>query len=61
MGPDCTLFVTDLAARRLVATFASGLAVFDAASRKLVKRLQTGRGAGIHMDASSYGAFVLHA
>lgn len=34
------------------------LAVFDAATRKPVKRLQTGRGAGIYMDAAGNRAFV---
>jgi len=83
VGPDGTLYVIDLAARRVAASFASGLdgahrlaftpdgrqvmvvsvktgalAVFEAASRRLVKRLQTGRGAGIHMDAGDNRAFV---
>lgn len=82
-APDGTLYVIDIAARRVVATLASdldgahrlaftpdgrlvmvvsvktgALAMYDAAARVLVKRLQTGRGAGIYMDAGSNRAFV---
>ncbi|WP_228325827.1 YncE family protein [Xanthomonas cassavae] len=42
----------------VVSVNTGALAVFDAASRTLVKRLQIGRGAGIHMDASGNRAFV---
>lgn len=83
VGPDGVLYVIDLAAHRVAATFASGLdgvhrlaftpdgrqvmvvsvktgalAVFDAVTRKPVKRLQTGRGAGIFMDKAGHRAFV---
>nr|WP_280304664.1 YncE family protein [Xanthomonas euvesicatoria] len=42
----------------VVSVKTGALAVFDAATRTLVKRLQTGHGAGIHMDASGNRAFV---
>lgn len=83
VGPDGTLYVLDVAAGKVVASFASGLqgahrlaftpdgrrvmvvsvrtgavAVFDAATRVQVRRLQTGRAAGIRMDADGNRAFV---
>lgn len=42
----------------VVSVKTGALAVFDAARRTLVKRLQTGRGAGIFMDATGNRAFV---
>ncbi|WP_313455831.1 cytochrome D1 domain-containing protein [Stenotrophomonas sp.] len=83
VGPDGTLYVVDIAAKRVVAKLVSdldgahrlaftpdgrqvmvvsvktgALVVFDAATRKPVKRLQTGRGAGIYMDGAGHRAFV---
>ncbi len=83
VGPDGTLYVIDLAAKRVIAEIASGLngahrlaftpdggqvmvvsvktgalVVFDAATRKPIKRLHTGRGAGIYMDKVGHRAFV---
>ena len=83
VGPDGTLYIIELTAKRVVAEIASGLGgahrlaftpdgdqvmvasvktgalvVFDAATRKPVKRLQTGRGAGIYMDRAGHRAFV---
>lgn len=82
-GPDGTLYVIDIAAKRVVAELASdldgahrlaftpdgrqvmvvsvktgALVVFDAATRKPIKRMQTGRGAGIYMDGTGRRAFV---
>ncbi|WP_186327087.1 YncE family protein [Pseudomonas oryzihabitans] len=42
----------------VVSVKTGALAVFDAAGRRLVKRMQTGRGAGLSMDASGHRAFV---
>ena len=83
VAPNGTVYVIDLSARRVVATFASGLegahrlaftpdgrrvmvasvktgelAVFDTSNRQIIKRLQTGRAAGIRMDAAGNRALV---
>lgn len=42
----------------VVSVKTGGLVVVDAGTRALVKRMQTGRGAGIHMDAVGNRAFV---
>lgn len=42
----------------VVSVKTGALAVYDATTRTLVKRLQTGRGAGIYMDAAGNRAFI---
>ncbi|WP_315388777.1 YncE family protein [uncultured Stenotrophomonas sp.] len=45
--------------RIMVASVKTGaLAIFDASSHKLIKRLQTGHGAGVYMDPSGNRAFI---